>query len=120
MLEARITLDAAEVPGLSVPCLDPASCFAEKFLANADRWTDAGAAGRDVIDLAFMLTAWSRAAATEGLARAEQAYGATVVEAAANAARRMLDDERWRRDCVTRLSVGDSRRLLAGLRRLAG
>lgn len=119
VLEARIGLEPARVPGLPVPCLDPASCFAEKFLANADRWPDSGAAGRDVIDLAFMLTAWSRAAAADGLARAEQAYGPSVVDAAARAARHMLDDGRWRRDCVTRLSVSDSRRLLAGLRRLA-
>jgi len=69
--KARITLGAADVPSLPVACLDARSCFAEKFPANADRWRDTGAGGRDVIDLAFMLAAWSRAAAAEGLARAE-------------------------------------------------
>ncbi len=54
ILEGRIELSGGNVDGLPVPALDAKSCCAEKFLANADRWGDESALGRDVVDLAFM------------------------------------------------------------------
>ncbi|MFZ5467811.1 MAG: nucleotidyl transferase AbiEii/AbiGii toxin family protein [Myxococcota bacterium] len=53
--EARIALDPPEnVPGLSVGCLSTGDRFAEKLLANADRWADDSIEARDLIDLAMM------------------------------------------------------------------
>ena len=40
ILEARIQVAAATLKEISVPVLDHVSCFAEKWLANADRWND--------------------------------------------------------------------------------
>ena len=59
ILEGRIGLAGGRADGLPVAALDPASCCAEKFLANADRWGDESAMGRDVIDLAFMASGWA-------------------------------------------------------------
>ncbi|MGQ0525104.1 MAG: nucleotidyl transferase AbiEii/AbiGii toxin family protein [Betaproteobacteria bacterium] len=56
--EARIDLDGMSVKGIQVPCLDRATCFAEKILANDDRWIDESVLSRDIIDLAYMIEAW--------------------------------------------------------------
>jgi len=119
VFEGRVSIVAESVAGTAVPCLDQASCFAEKFLANADRGADDATAGRDIIDLAFMIDAWGVALATEGLAVACDAYGEVVVEAAGQAAARMLVDTAWRRRCIERLAVSDARRMVAGLRALS-
>ena len=58
VLEGRVRLNGEPCMGLPVPCLDRVSCFAEKFLANADRGNDEAMLGRDVIDLAFMVEGW--------------------------------------------------------------
>lgn len=46
VLEGRIALSGGMERGLPVAALDAASCFAEKFLANCDRWSDASVLGR--------------------------------------------------------------------------
>ena len=64
--EGRIVLDADPAAEMPVPALDAVSCFAEKFLANTDRWADQSVLSRDVIDLAFMIKGWGIAAAVAG------------------------------------------------------
>ena len=76
--EGRIEIAGSVEPGCPIPVLTPVSCFAEKFLANADRWSDASFLGRDVIDLAFMVAAWDPADAAAGLELAREAYGKVV------------------------------------------
>lgn len=117
VLEARIGLTGGMEPGLSVPVLDKTSCFAEKFLANADRWADASVLGRDVIDLAFMTARWGEQPMLAGLNIATQAYGKVVAQAARRAATKMLEQAAWRRHCVAGLDVIDARALAAGLRK---
>jgi hypothetical protein len=119
ILEGRIDLTGGAVDGLPVAALDAASCCAEKFLANADRWADESALGRDVIDLAFMAARWGREPLRVGLVAATAAYGKAAAGDAKRAARRMLERADWRRRCVTTLSVSDTRTLLAGLRAVA-
>lgn len=53
--EGRIDVTGSMESSLGVPCLDQNSCFAEKFLANSDRWNDESFLSRDVVDLAFMI-----------------------------------------------------------------
>ena len=105
--------------GLPLAALDETSCCAEKFLANADRWNDESAMGRDVIDLAFMAEGWESEPLREGLAVAAEAYGKVVARDARRAATRMLERADWRRRCVAALSVAGTRTLLAGLRTIA-
>jgi hypothetical protein len=119
ILEARISLSAAAADGLPVPALDANSCCAEKFLANADRWSDESALGRDVIDLAFMAARWGRGPLHAGLATATEAYGKVVAGDAKRAATKMLERADWRRRCVAALSLTDTRTLLSGLRMVA-
>lgn len=54
--EGRIALDPAEFHDWAdgVPCLSLSDCFAEKLLANADRWADRSVESRDLIDLAML------------------------------------------------------------------
>ena len=117
--EGRIGLTGQAVPGIDVVCLDPNACFAEKLLANADRWRDDAVASRDLIDLAFMITHWPAAAARAGLATAMGAYGAVVTSSLERAVERWRSDQRYARDCIRRLSVIDEARLSKGILRLA-
>lgn len=119
ILEARIDISGGAVKELPVPALDAVSCCAEKFLANADRWNDESALGRDVIDLAFMAVRWGREPLRAGLAIATGAYGKVAAADAKRAAARMLERVDWRRRCVMALSLTDTRTLLSGLRLLA-
>ncbi len=82
VLEGRVALGGMRCRGLPVACLDHASCFAEKLLANADHGRDTAFLARDVIDLAFMLEAWPASEALAGAERARRAYGPIVDEAA--------------------------------------
>src|SRR5436305_7018302 len=50
--EARIELGAETKPAWApVDCLSLSDCYAEKLLANADRWADRQVLSRDLIDL---------------------------------------------------------------------
>lgn len=53
--EARIELSPGARPSWSpVDCLSLEDCYAEKLLANSDRWADRQLLSRDLIDLAFL------------------------------------------------------------------
>lgn len=119
ILEARIALSGGTTKELRVPALDAESCCAEKFLANADRWSDESFLGRDVVDLAFMAVRWGRGPLRAGLAIASDAYGKVVAADAKRAATKMLERAEWRRRCVAALGLTDTRTLLAGLRPIA-
>ena len=117
--EGRIELASAFIPGLLIPCLDAPCCFAEKFLANADRGNDTAFASRDVVDLAFMMATWPGTAARGGLATAEKAYGDIVITNLDRAIARLLDDPRYLRQCAKTLLVNDEATLAKGLTALA-
>ena len=119
ILEGRIGLSGGAADELPVSALDPASCCAEKFLANADRRNDESTLGRDAIDLAFMAARWERGALRAGFAVATDAYGKVVASAARRAATRLVEQPAWRRRCVAVLSINDTRTMLTGLRMLA-
>jgi len=119
ILEARIALQAGHVAAVPVDALDRVSCFAEKWLANADRWGDVSVMGRDAIDLAFMLIFWKEADALAGAALASQAYGAAVAKAAVAASAKLRTDLTWRRRCTAGLAIEDTARLAAGLKKLS-
>ncbi len=116
VLEGRIELAGAV---LGVPCLSHVDCFAEKLLANADRWGDDAVLSRDIIDLAFMVEGWGLADATAGAALARDAYGEIIDRALGDAAQRLLDVEAHRKRCIGALRVVNVRTLTAGLRKLA-
>jgi len=118
ILEARVQVTAAQIKSIPVPVLDRISCFAEKWLANADRWNDTAVLSRDALDLAFMLRAWGIDDARAGAELAAGAYGDAVVRAARAASTKLLDDAKYRKHCADNLAISDSKTLLSGLKQL--
>lgn len=118
ILEARIALDPVAQKGFPVPVLDRTACFAEKWLANADRWNDSAVLSRDAIDLAFMLPAWGDSDARAGAVLAAAAYGKSIRVAALAACSKLQSDLPYRRHCADSLAITDTKSLAAGLRKL--
>ncbi|WP_406851176.1 nucleotidyl transferase AbiEii/AbiGii toxin family protein [Herbaspirillum huttiense] len=75
--EGRIAVAGGVDARLGVPVLSRVDMYAEKLLANADRWGDKSALSRDVIDLALMILHWGSipAAAWD---KARLAYGQSI------------------------------------------
>ena len=117
--EARIDLGGAPVPGIPLACLDRPSCFAEKLLANCDRWADRSVLSRDLVDLAFMIDAWGERAARAGLEAARRAYGQAVERDLRRALEKLRLDKDYYRKCLTGLAITGARRLGTGLRKLS-
>jgi hypothetical protein len=114
--EARIPLSGGRVDRLSVACLDATSCFAEKFLANADRGLDKSTLSRDLVDLAFMALHWPPEDAAAGYGIAVEAYGSEVPRKLGTALEGFRGVHRAR--CIEALAVDDTAMLTRGLRRL--
>ncbi len=117
--EARIDLEGEDIGMVPVPSLTRRHCFAEKFLANADRGLDTSTLSRDIVDLAFMMEGWSKADAEAGMAIARAAYGQSVPRALAAVTSKMREDKAYRNRCVEGLAVGDTASMAAGLKALA-
>lgn len=56
--EARIQLAGEMDHRFGVPVLNRDCMYAEKLLANADRWADKAVLNRDVLDLSMMISRW--------------------------------------------------------------
>jgi hypothetical protein len=117
--EGRIDVSGNKQRDLHVPCLDERSCFAEKFLANADRWNDESFLSRDAIDLAYMIEGWGMELFLEGGCVAHAAYGDAVETSARAAARKLLDKKDYIKKCVDSLRVTNTVTLGAGLKKIA-
>ena len=117
--ENRIDLSGSLHPELSVPCLSRGSCFAEKLLANDDRWGDEAALSRDVIDLAFMIEGWDVTTALEGCVAARNAYGDSVVASAKAAAQKLIEKKDYLKKCIAGLRVTHTDTLRSGLKKIA-
>lgn len=116
--EARIELQDEKVAGIPVACLTRRHCFAEKFLANADRGLDASTLSRDIVDLAFMIEGWSKEDANAGMAIARNAYGDSVCRSLVSVTTRMRTDKSYRNRCVEGLAIAEPKVLTAGLKAL--
>ena len=116
--EARIDLSGVSVDGVHVPCLDRTCCFAEKILANGDRWLDESVASRDVIDIAYMIEAWGMQPLIEGTHRARDAYGKGAEASLRASAQKLLQKKNYFKKCVTSLGITDVNTLVSGLGRI--
>ena len=117
--EARIDIEGEKITGIPVTCLSRRYCFAEKFLANADRGLDASTLSRDIVDLAFMIEGWSKVVATAGMAIAKTAYGDSVQRSLVAVVRKMREDKAYRNRCTEGLAISDPKVLTAGIKALA-
>lgn len=101
--EARIELTGEIDPRYGVPVLCRDHMFAEKLLANADRWNDVGVLSRDILDLSMMISRWGPIPAAAWVI-AEGAYGDTVRKAYDKAAERIRAPE-WLRKCMRDMAM---------------
>jgi len=116
--EARISLGPPARPSWSpVDCLSIADCFAEKLLANSDRWADRQVLSRDLVDLGALCffegpvpeAAWQKA---------ERAYRSAVRSDLAKALAAFRGDKAWQQRCWEGLAVTRPRDILDGCDRL--
>ena len=112
VFEARITFDS---PGpedqiVGIATLTQVDLVASKLLANVDRWADDGVMSRDILDLAMLQPTpktWSAA-----VQKAEDAYGAAVLQSLKKARARLLDDPQRLARCIEVLQVSTPQALL--------
>jgi nucleotidyltransferase AbiEii toxin of type IV toxin-antitoxin system len=116
--EARIDLGPGERPPWSpVDCLSIPDCYAEKLLANSDRWADRQILSRDLMDLAALRarcgpipdSAWSKV---------EAAYKSAPAEDLRKALDLINGNPEYRQRCWQGLEVQDADPLLMGLQLL--
>ncbi len=101
--EARIGLRGAVSERFGVPLLARDDMYAEKLLANADRWADRAVMSRDIIDLSMMISRWGDIPSA-AWAKAKDAYGNTVEDAYHKAVETIRNPE-WLRACMAKMSM---------------
>lgn len=116
VVEGRIQLGNPDyLSWSSVPCLNETDSFAEKLLANSDRWLDASVESRDLIALAVLRLASPIPA--EAIAKAENAY--PVIEPLKRAIRNFQQQPDYREECFKSLMVNAPETIIDGLDLLA-
>jgi len=101
--EARIQLAGKIDDRFGVPVLTRDCMYAEKLLANADRWADKAVLNRDILDLSMMISRWGQI--PDGAwAIAESAYGDTVRKAYDEAVARIRNAE-WLQKCMVDMAM---------------
>lgn len=113
--EARIELDPGVRPDWSpVDCLALTDCFAEKLLANSDRWPDRQVLSRDVIDLGALrrrvgpIPDWA-------WAKVELAYKAAARDDLRKALTAFLGDAAHQRRCFEGFQIDEPDEILEGM-----
>lgn len=101
--EDRIPLQAQTHPGIPILTLSQVDMFAEKLLANTDRWADRSTTSRDIIDLAMMVHHWGPIPPSAWL-KVEDAYGASARRAFVKA-QELLADEAHLAECLRKMSM---------------
>ncbi|HQT25161.1 MAG: nucleotidyl transferase AbiEii/AbiGii toxin family protein [Burkholderiales bacterium] len=104
--EARIGLSSMDVLGIPVPCLCRNDLYAEKLLANADRYADKSAMSRDVIDLMVMEDRWGPIPG-DAWEKASSAYGDSVYTALEKAKDRLKGDPGYLDDCIEKMGIDE-------------
>ena len=112
MLEGRITLDAPAPSDTlcGIAALTPLDMVTSKLLANSDRCMDDGVFSRDLIDLAMM--AAPLPLLRQAVAKAEQAYGPSILRDLDKAIRRMQERQTWLDRCMQAMAIDVPKALL--------
>ena len=114
--ENRIQLERHdEFDWTSLPCLSEVDRFAEKLLANADRWNDESIESRDLIDLAVMRANGN--IPKQSIEKSESAY--PVIDPLEKALRKFRLSERYRNKCFDALQIENRDSILQGIELLA-
>ena len=112
VLEGRITLDAPAPSDTlcGIATLTPLDMATSKLLANSDRCMDDGVFSRDLIDLAMM--AAPLPLLRQAVAKAEQAYGPSILRDLDKAIRRMQERQTWLDRCIQAMAIDVPKALL--------
>lgn len=102
--EDRIGLEPPSKHLHGVPLISRDDAYAEKMLANSDRWGDIAVLSRDVLDIAAMIQVWGLIP-LEAENKAYQAYGSSIIKDLQSAARLLLDKPNYREKAFRELSV---------------
>ncbi len=103
--EGRIEIEGKEMPGIPVTCLSKIDLFAEKLLANADRFADKSVMSRDAIDLLIMEKHWGQIP-HQAWTKATGAYGDSVHGALKKAKDHLRDNPQYLTDCISKMGIG--------------
>jgi hypothetical protein len=101
--EGRIQINGELDPRTGVPTLSRLDMYAEKLLANADRYRDKSVASRDIIDLAMMVGHWGKVPAA-AWDKVRQAYGASADRAYQDALE-MVSDRAYLAQCLAKMHM---------------
>ena len=112
IMEGRIELGEADYPSWSpVPCLNQIDSFAEKLLANSDRWNDSSVESRDLIDLAIQRL--NSPIPQVAIEKAESAY--PVIEPLKKAILFFQNHPNYRDKCFTALRIAEPSKIIDGI-----
>ena len=112
VLEGRIKF-ALPGPGdevCGIATLTPLDMATSKLLANSYRWNDDGVFNRDLIDLAMMSPPLPLL--RQAVAKAEQAYGQSVLNDLAKAINRLQTRQGWAERCMQVMAMDLPKALL--------
>lgn len=104
--EARIGLEGREVPEFPVLCLTRSDMFAEKLLANADRYGDKAVMSRDVIDLLIMEDHWGPVP-KQAWDKVSSAYGESAHVAFRKAKDLLRADRQYLNGCLEKMGIDE-------------
>lgn len=113
--EARIALDPGIRPAWSaVDCLTLTDCYAEKILANSDRWADRQILSRDLIDLSILRKRIGPVP-ERSWEKTERAYRSAAREDLLKAISAFLGDVAHQKRCFEGLQLEHPEEALAGM-----
>jgi hypothetical protein len=116
--EARIELDQGVRPAWSpVDCLSLADCYAEKLIANCDRWADRQVLSRDLIDLSALRRSVGPIP-EEAWQKAEGAYRTYTRDALLKALLAFTGDAAHQQRCFQGLQIDDPEEILSSAAQL--
>jgi hypothetical protein len=101
--EGRIQIEGEMNTATGVPTLSRADMYAEKLLANTDRYRDKAVASRDIIDLAMMIGHWG-AVPEAAWDKVRQAYGSSS-DRAFHGAIEMVSDRAYLAQCLVKMHM---------------
>jgi nucleotidyltransferase AbiEii toxin of type IV toxin-antitoxin system len=116
--EARIDLNPGIRPDWSpVDCMAVSDCYAEKILANSDRWADRQVFSRDLIDLSALRMRFGPVP-EEAWGKVERAYKTAGRDDLRKAIAAFAEDASYQQRCFQGLSIEDPAAILAGMEKL--
>ncbi len=99
--EDRIALRGDTIAKLPVEVICKEDLFAEKLLANADRFNDAAVSSRDLLDIAMMIDSWG-AIPLLAWDKVKKAYGESAVKAFQKGIA-LIENTAYLEKCLTKL-----------------